>query len=90
MNNAPSTGNFQLDNECNACARVTSPLQGEGEGEGFQVQLRACSEPLTSILSPCIRGEERERTRKYIRARWNIPADDVKHRKEKPAKAFVV
>jgi len=64
MNNAPSTGNFQLDNECNACARVTSPLSQ--------------------------RGEERARARNYIRARWNIPADDVKHRKEKPPKAFVV
>jgi len=41
--------------------------------------------------SPMHKGRgERERTRKYIRARWNIPADDVKHRKEKPPKAFVV
>jgi len=47
--------------------------------------MRAPGSPL-----PSAKGERSARARNYIRARWNIPADDVKHRKEKPPKAFVV
>jgi hypothetical protein len=37
---------------------VTSPLQGEGEGEGcLSITGADASNPLTSILSPCARGE---------------------------------
>jgi hypothetical protein len=60
MNNAPPTGNFQLDNECNACAGVTSPLEGEARKSARNV------------------------------SSWNVGSDDVKHRKAKPPKAFVV
>ena len=40
-------------------------------------------------LSPRSKGRG-ARAPNHIRARWNIPADDVKHRKEKSPKAFVV
>ena len=83
MNNAA----LQLDNECNACARVTSPLQGEGEGEGFKYNCAILETPhLNPLPLPNGRGEK---TAQNLLS-WNVGADDVKHRKEKPPKAFVV